>query len=341
MDITIICRGCGQALQIGADESRPEIECLWCGTKSPVPGRISTRPVQPSGPTSTIRPVRPSAQPKPQPAWFEQTPYGIEGAPIDPAGPATFSPLSAPAPPLPAAPVKPVVPGNDDEDGSPYLVAGKPDFRCQDCGRVLAGEIVVCPSCGFNHETETKGERVYEPVERSWVAGWPLARRRQLFLVSQVVMLVMTGLGIWISENIAWPLSTWLVVAFLTAFVIGTYDRVDLTRTTRGKVVLKHTWRFCFSERPTTILALGQFEGIAKGKWHDSDLWDWLICLFLLWFGGIPGLLWWYYFIYRDMFFVALTKDHDHPEYNLYRGWSEEHMRDLYQTVKTVAFQAR
>ena len=52
----------------------------------------------------------------------------------------------------------------------------------------------------------------------------------------------------------------------------------------------------------------------------------------------IPGVLWWYFFIHRDTFFVALVKDHGHPDLYLYRGWDEERMHDLHKIVKGVAF---
>src|SRR5438445_5196208 len=113
MGIALNCRGCGQPLQAGADETRLEIECLWCGAKSPLPGRASPPPTKKSAITSAIaagpppvsatsatgavaagpppRPVSPAAiatgqppqaspvapteKPKSEPAWHEQTPY--------------------------------------------------------------------------------------------------------------------------------------------------------------------------------------------------------------------------------------------------------------------------
>src|SRR5437870_1311526 len=114
MGIAINCRGCGQPLQTSADDTRLEVECLWCGVKSPVPGRTSAPPAKTSAiaagppPVSAVsaiaagpppRPLQPTAiaageppqarQPAPREepasgsAWHEQTPYGVEGPPIE------------------------------------------------------------------------------------------------------------------------------------------------------------------------------------------------------------------------------------------------------------------
>jgi hypothetical protein len=40
-------------------------------------------------------------------------------------------------------------------------------------------------------------------------------------------------------------------------------------------------------------------------------------------------VVWWYLAIYRDVFFVALTRDHGFPATSVYRGGSEEQMRDI------------
>jgi hypothetical protein len=287
-----------------------------------------------SEPSQALR-TTPEEDAKPGVAWHEQTPYGLEGPPIQ-----ARRELSAPSPLTPPAAPSPTrrFAEAPDDDGTPYGVSEKLSYRCQECGRVLHGEVVLCPSCGFNHETGTKAERLYEPVYRTWESGLPFERRMRLFIITQAVMVVMAAVSSWATGNLFAVLPGWVMIAGLTAFVIGTYDRVDLTRTNRGKVSLKHTWRFCFVERPTKTLPLGQFEGITRGKVHDPSFWDWVGLFLLLGCGIIPGIVFWYYCIYSEQFFVALTKDHGHPEFTLYRGWSEKHMKDLYGTVRSVAF---
>jgi hypothetical protein len=383
MGIAINCRGCGQPLQVNDNETRPEIECLWCGAKSPVPGRAAppvARPTaKPSPKPSPIaagpppvsaaaaiaagpppRPASPAAiaagpappaalveTQKPEPAWHQQTPYGVEGPPLqsDADVPSPFtsavsvSQSSRPQSPQRQSPA----PGRTfseapDDDGTPYGVSEKLNYRCQECGRVLHGEVVLCPSCGFNHATGQKVERVYEPVARKWEAGLPYERRLRLFIVTQVVMVFLAAVTSWATGSMFSVLPGWMLIAGMTAFLIGTYDRVELTRTRRGKVSLKHTWRFCFVEQATRTLPLGQFEGITFGKSHDPSFWDWIGFVLLLTCGVLPGIVFWYYCIYSEMFFVALTKDHGHPEHTLYRGWNESHMRDVHDTVRAVVF---
>jgi len=354
---------------------------LWCGAKSPVPGNaVPGKPVPKAVAVSAIAagpppvptgsaiaagkppaPSIPAAQQKPEsePAWYEQTPYGVEGPPIAALPEAlAATPISAP----PSQPNRQRFSEDADDDGSPYVVSEKLNYRCQECGRVLPGEAVACPSCGYNHETGTKAERTYEPVARTWEAGWPRDRRVRLFIISQIVILCLTVFGLIATRSLMLTLPGWIISAGLTAFVLGTFDRVELSRSPKGKLVLKHTWRACFIERPTQTLRLSEYEGITKGKWHDPGFWDWAGLMFLLlgpvaivaralfgfwdWVGFVflvpcglvPAFFFWYYIIHSEMFFVALTKDHGHPDFTLYRGWGEKHMNDIYETIRVVAF---
>jgi len=178
MGIAITCRGCGQALQVAAEDTRQDIECLWCGTKSPVPGNaVAGKPVPKAVAASAIAagppPVptgsaiaagmpppalMPAAKQKPksEPIWYEQTPYGLEGPPVTarPEPPAA-APAAAPQAWLPKAKFS----EDDDYVGYHNAATEKLNYRCQECGRVLPGEAVACPPCGYHHETGTKAER--------------------------------------------------------------------------------------------------------------------------------------------------------------------------------------
>jgi hypothetical protein len=347
MAISIICPKCGQALQTDDGDSRPEIECLWCGTRCPVPARVKAaqktvpaapmnmeiKPPPKAPPPPMAPPPSSPEEPLPGRKWYEQSPYAFKD---NLPAPAPKTPQTVPAEPA-FVPKKPKASFSDDDDGQPYDVDGR-DRPCPGCGRHLPIESVVCTSCGFDQNTGAKVAKKFEPVERVWEAGWTFERRKKVFIIGQVVTLSLGIIGsISLGEYFLFFLP-WLLFTLLTVYLLGTWDRVDLTRNKKGKVVLKQTWRFFFLGQPTKTIPLGEYEGVAFGKWRDPDFWDWMIAISGLLAGIGPGVLWWYFFIHKETYYVALTKDHGHPDLFLYRGWKEEYMRDMADAVRAVAF---
>jgi hypothetical protein len=212
------------------------------------------------------------------------------------------------------------------------------DIPCPGCGRALPPEAVLCPSCGYDQKTGGRAQRTYEPLQRTWVAGWPFARRFQLFLLTQAIGVSLAYLGALLAGSIVAFLAPWLIYTAVTAFLLGTYDRVDLTRNERGKVILRHTWRVFFVARPTERIRLAGYEGVATGRRPSGDFWDWLICIILFFAGIVPGVLWWYFIILHDTFYVALTKDHGHADRTLYRDWNDSAAKELATTLRNVGF---
>jgi hypothetical protein len=54
--------------------------------------------------------------------------------------------------------------------------------------------------------------------------------------------------------------------------------------------------------------------------------------------GCLPGLIWAYLALFRNRYFVALSKSHGAPDYYLYRGFNEKHTRDMAETIREVAY---
>jgi hypothetical protein len=204
----------------------------------------------------------------------------------------------------------------------------------------LPADALLCPACGFDQTTGARTRRKYEPIERSWDTGWSLPSRLRLFVLGQAVVLPLGVLGSIVLGRWSLFLTPWLLFTALTAFLLGTYARTDLSRNERGKVQLRQTWRVCFFPQSPQTIRRSEYEGVMSGKAPAADFWDWvvLICLFLA--GIVLGVLWWYFMIRRDSFFVALTRDHGYPERTLYWGWDEEHAREMAGTIRTVAFAA-
>ncbi len=351
--ISITCSGCGQVLGHSADDPRAEVECLWCGAKTlvaarqpgppsppaePPPPRARRPKPSPAAPPAPAAPARPVEEPPREPRWHEQAPYSLEE---DLAGrPASEPALPPPAaPPAPRRPPPTVSPSPSEDEGSdPYQVEVTGERPCPGCGRTLAGDVVVCAACGFDRETGERRRRSYEPLHRTWEAGWPLGRRVRLFAIGQAAALPLGVLGAWVLGEWSAFLAPCLVFAAIAAFLLGTYPRTDLTRNERGKVRLTQTWRVCFFARPTQTFRLSEYEGVASAKAPAADFWDRFVLVLLVLAGVVPGFLWWYFAIRPDSFRVALTRDYGFPERTLYWGWDERQAEEMAKTLRAVAF---
>jgi hypothetical protein len=247
--------------------------------------------------------------------------------------PAATAPAVSDITPKPLQPPPPLAVATDNS----YGVAGPTEIRCPHCRKVLEREVKECQSCGYNLETGEVPEQVFEPIECCWEAGWPFRRRLTVFLVAQAAVLLFGLTGAILSDTVGMFFGAWVPFTCLSAFLLGTFSRLDMARKENGRVRLTQSWRFAFYKLPKTTYRLGEFEGVATGKVDDNSWIDWLI------FGGgivggiIPGLLFWYFVIRRESYFVALTKDHGFPTAQLYRGWSQTQARDIADTLHEIA----
>jgi hypothetical protein len=321
MSFATVCHGCGQSVDIDDDYQRAKIRCPECGVMCEVP------PPQTRKPAPKKKPARASAPTAPSPSQPATTP-------IETHAPAAKK-QTAPSPPLAPKPFPEF--GSDEDDGMPYFVSGGELRKCPDCNKVLEHEATVCDRCGFDLQTGKKPTKTYEKIERQWESGWPFRKRRAIFIVCQVVV-VSLGMIAVVAEG-AWVgfVTAWLLFTGLTGFLLGTYDRVELTRNKRGQVKLSKTYRVFFFLREPKFYKLAEFEGVVTGRANDVDITDWIIAGILLPFGLIPAILWWWYFIHHDQFFAALSRDHGFPSDILYQGLSQEHAEEIAKTIRDAA----
>jgi hypothetical protein len=348
MSIAVTCPECGHPFQVAGPELPAAIECLLCGTCFPRPAAPAPRPrpappVQPA-PASPARAKRQkpaTAPPAPAPETpgtpSPPTADGDLPIPLTAGGwPALEKPAAEPQPRRGAGAARPQGPAepDPDDDGTPYVFADRDARRCPNCTLVAKAGQQTCSRCGVDLETGQAPPRVYEPVERDWHAGLPLARRVRLFAIAQIVVIPLGILGAWWSGSLFLFLGPWLLFSGLLAFLLGTFDAVHLSRNKRGQVRLTKTWRAFFRPCAPETYRLADYEGLVTGQTHEVDFWDYLAAVLLLPFGIVPGVLWWLYAMQKISFFVALGKDHGYPAVMLYKGWDENLMKDMARTIR-------
>jgi hypothetical protein len=292
-----------------------------------------------------------------QPDWDQPIPVD-EGD----SGPAATS-----KPPLelwidaPPAPPPEDSSSTEEEDDNPYGMADPEERRCSECRNVIEQDAVVCVHCGFHFEKREKIRREYEPLDRAWESGLPLRWRVRIFagmtaasLASNILLVVMTDLGL----DFGWGIP-WLCATAMLAFLLGTYNRIHMTRNKRGRVTLKETWRICFVPLQEHELDLRIYEGVSIQQRFERTFWDWLMLLFLAapavslvpavlarnWMGilylipfaVVPALLWWLLVMQRTLYEASLTRDHGYAAKLLYRGWSKALQEEIVETLSVAA----
>lgn len=225
-----------------------------------------------------------------------------------------------------------------EEDASPYGVEGEDDVKCPKCCLMLPPGSVLCIRCGFHLKKRKKIARTYQPMERMWETTASYRTRLAIFSTCEV-FLVITGLMAVLSGKMSLGmfLGTFLALTLMLAFLLGTFDRIHLTRDSRGRVRLTKTWRALFVAGPPQEIDVREFEGISSGQHRPVSPWDSWLLYFLLPFGIVPGIIWWYLVFHKITYHVALNRDHGFPVYQVYSGWSAIKMREIAYALRDAS----
>jgi hypothetical protein len=136
-----------------------------------------------------------------------------------------------------------------------------------------------------------------------------------------------------------------------------------LTRSSKGKVVIRVAWRIAFYPLSPREIAWREHDWVDMGKLHEPKFEDWFVLLVLIapvlinlvlslfralgsgfpWLALlttpvllVPGALWWWFVIRPERIDVYLCKDHGHPSEKLYRTTDEDLAREVAERVAVV-----
>jgi hypothetical protein len=153
--------------------------------------------------------------------------------------------------------------------------------------------------------------------------------------VLQVGNFIMLVVGLTNDVGFGSSLSMLLITVGLQAFLVGTFERLNLKRTEKGKVTVQHTWRYAFLARPTETVRWKEHEGVTITR-DSADLMEWVFALILLGYGCIPGILFWWFVVRPDKYTVTLTKDHGSPTTPIFRTTSEQRAFEVRDRVSEI-----
>jgi hypothetical protein len=188
--------------------------------------------------------------------------------------------------------------GTDEDDGQPYTVPGDP----------------VSPAA-----LASPAPRRFEPLSASWESGWPLRVRVQTCVALQALNVLVLFFGAVFFGGVPGGVVPLLFAAVALAFLLGTFNRVSLSRTARGRVRLARTWRIAFIETPAQSIRCRDYESVGTVKSYRVHFEDWGVFFILLAYAIVPGLVWWWFVLRPERFDVVLYKDHGFPDTVLFR----------------------
>jgi len=218
----------------------------------------------------------------------------------------------------------------EEEDASTYGVQGGDEVPCPECSLRLPPGSVLCIRCGFHLKKRKKIVKTYRPIERVWETNLSLATRLTIFCALQVFSLGMGLIGVfWAGADLGIFIGSLLGLTVMSSFLLGTFDRICLSRDTRGEVRLVKTWRVCFIPLESKAIDVRGYEGIVSSQHDTVTVWEYWIFFFLFFFGVIPGLIWWYLAIYKLTYHVSLSRDHGYEACRVYSGSSDKQMKEV------------
>jgi hypothetical protein len=338
MSATVLCSGCGGRVAIPDGYTRARIRCPECGVMSEVPVSDQRQSV-PEKPrrapplpetdddAEQILLAKDLPTPAPDRPTKRKVARAIQKEPRPPA----------PLHPLPPSPNRNA--SDDEDDGRPYRVPSLDEERpCPECRKTIARDAAFCTFCGYNLQTGKKAKQEFESVEREWQGGWPVNVRRGLFIGAVAFYLTACLISIvWGDLEVFGAFFPCLFFSAMTAFLLGTYDHIRVTRNKKGRVRLTKTWTVCFLPRPPQNVDVHEYGGVVYGPYEEVSIMEWMILILLILSGIIPGILWFYFVFIRTTFQVALSKEHGYPELVLYRGGNQKMVIDMAETLREVA----
>lgn len=226
-----------------------------------------------------------------------------------------------------------LVAATDAEDGLPYAVMGdKPIPRCPSCDRPFLEDETVCSTCHYDRALGRRTPRAVVPFDQTWDAGLSFRIRFAAFLACQIVNAILAWLATSAAQNIPRTLGGWAVLSAAQAFVLGTYDRIRITRSVRGKVSIIKTMYVGFFPLAAKTLDWKEPEEVAV-RYSDIGLLEWIMLFVLLGYGILPGVLWWWFAIRPGRVTAALTKDRGAVVHQLYSGSDVEKAQEIAMTI--------
>ena len=347
-----ICGNCGGKATVPPGYAKAKVRCEHCGYYAEVPPDMRAKP---------------DAVPEPE------TPFDIPATVVTkPAVRARVAPVfddesestrSGRAPAIVAQPYRdphdhrpefaeetgvgaPLLAGDQIEhDGAlttPYEVPGNGLKPCPKCRDDLPLDAAFCVHCGWElvGKRKLKSKREFEEIDKIWYEGWNPATRLQIFITLQFVNVLLIALGMLANGQsfkdasaIGMNVMMNLFNMALQAFILGSFESLHVTRDPKGRCVIVKVRRYCFIPMPGFKIPLNKSAGVGIVASHNPGMVSYVICIYLLFMGCLPGILFFIFVIRPESFHAALCNEFGGTEETLLLCKNRQHAEEVTRNI--------
>ena len=172
-------------------------------------------------------------------------------------------------------------------------------------------------------------------IAESWDTFWPMSRRVKIVAILWTINLALAPVAAQVMDSLTLVIAL-IVNSLVQAFILGTFDRLEIRRSLSGKVVVTRTWRVAFVPLPAKRIRWRDFDSVSCRVTHDIHFEDWFGCFLLLLYCAIPAFLWYWYVIRPDRIVVAFCKDHGFSDTVLFWSSDQKLSQEVARTVAEV-----
>ena len=326
MSERIDCPNCGERIERPAGFARKKIRCPACGYYAETPA-----------------------------AWWESDESPARKTPFDPLAPGRAKRAKRPEPvarrrldPRDHRPDfstdtpggVPLLAGDDDEESdTPYAVPGSGTFPCPECREQLPLGATLCVHCGYDIGKRKRRKRARKPMAGSWQEGPTLQDRVKVFAGLQVFNCLFSAL-LYFQLDSPNGLSDIITLVFgqainvaLQAFLVGSFSTLVVERGAAGPAVIVRQSRIAFLPTGEREIEWHGASIVGVLATHSAGIFSYLMCLYLLGMGCVPGIAFWYFVIRPERHNVIIADVYGSSLDTLYHGFARDAAEEVAQFV--------
>ena len=309
MSERIDCPNCGERITQPPGFTRKKIRCPACGYYAETPAAWAAAEEPDDAPAPTQPKASRAKRPEPVARRrFDPRDYRPDFTSDEPVG-------------------APLLAGDDDEESdAPYTVPGSGTFPCPECREMLPLGANLCVHCGYDLSTRKRRKRARRAMRGSWVEGPTLKTRLQVFaglqlfnLLSAAIMFMQLGSPDGITDVVT-LLGALALNVGMQAFLIGSFSTVFIERGNAGRASIYKQSRIAFLPMGDAELDWGEATSAGVLATHNAGMLEYITCAYLLIFGCVPGIAFWYFVIRPQRHNVVLADVYGSTVHVIYHG---------------------
>ena len=222
-----------------------------------------------------------------------------------------------------------------DDQAIPYRVPGDGTMACPGCHSRLPLGSQFCVHCGLDFTTKKKPRKRYQPIDREWEPRINLKLRLQIFAGLQVLNVLLILL-LRSEVNFFGSVVALFFQGGLQAFLIGSFEKLAVSRNEKGQASLTQTWRFCFIPMKPKEIDWKKSHALGIIHTHTLGILEWMTFFYLLLLFVVPGLVFYFLVIHPMRYQIVLCDIYGSVDEVIFRTTNEDQPEEICEVVSTA-----